>query len=126
MLKPGGRAGIQAITIANARFQDYRVNTDFIQQFIFPGGMLLSPEVLARQATQAELKIIDNFEFGRDYAETLRRWRADFETQLPVIRQQGFDEAFLRIWRFYYTYCEAGFDSDRTGVCQVVMQRAAK
>ena len=126
VLKPGGRAGIQAITIANERFQNYRVNTDFIQQFIFPGGMLLSPEILARQAAQAGLNITDSFEFGRDYAETLRRWRSDFEEQLPVIRQQGFDEAFLRIWRFYYTYCEAGFDSDRTGVCQVIMQRAEK
>jgi cyclopropane-fatty-acyl-phospholipid synthase len=123
VLKPNGRAGIQAITIANERFQAYRVNTDFIQQFIFPGGMLLSPEILAQQALSANLAIVDEFEFGRDYAETLRRWRADFETQLPAIRAQGFDEAFLKIWRFYYTYCEAGFDSDRTGVRQVVLQR---
>ena len=123
VLKPNGRAGIQAITIANERFKAYRVNTDFIQQFIFPGGMLLSPEILSAQAQTARLEIIDHIAFGHDYAETLRRWRADFESKLPEIRGQGFDEAFLRIWRFYYTYCEAGFDADRTSVCQVVLQR---
>ena len=85
--------------------------------------MLLSPEILSAQAQTARLEIIDHIAFGHDYAETLRRWRADFESKLPEIRGQGFDEAFLRIWRFYYTYCEAGFDADRTSVCQVVLQR---
>ena len=123
VLKPNGRAGIQAITIANERFQSYRLNTDFIQQYIFPGGMLLSPEILAKQAQIAQLNLVDHIDFGHDYAETLRRWRVAFEEKLPAIRAQGFDEAFLRIWRFYYTYCEAGFDAERTSVCQVVLQR---
>lgn len=123
VLKPGGKAGLQAITIANERFDDYSTKTDFIQQYIFPGGMLPSPAHMQQQISRAGLELLDNFTFGRDYAETLRRWRADFETRLDSIRQQGFDDAFLRIWRFYYTYCEAGFDSGRTDVCQVVLAR---
>ena len=125
VLKPGGHAGIQAITIADEHFDSYRTGTDFIQQYIFPGGMLLAPRSIREQAARAGLDIIDSHDFGRDYAETLRRWRATFEARLPEIRQQGFDEAFLRIWRFYYTYCEAGFDADRTGVCQVMLTRPA-
>ena len=121
LLKSGGKAGLQAITIADSRFEDYRTKTDFIQQYIFPGGMLLSPGKLRDQAAQARLTIKDEHWFGRDYAETLRRWRQSFETALPDIRAQGFDEAFLRIWRFYYTYCEAGFDAGRTDVCQVIL-----
>lgn len=123
VLKPGGKAGIQAITIANHLFASYSTNTDFIQQFIFPGGMLLSPEHIEKQSAAAGLSLEDAFFFGKDYAETLRRWRVDFELQLNNIRKQGFDDAFLRIWRFYYTYCEAGFDAERTSVCQVILSK---
>ncbi len=123
VLKPGGRAGIQSIVISDSRFLDYSTKTDFIQQYIFPGGMLLSPERLQQQAGMAQLQIEDCFSFGRDYAETLRRWRTDFETHLPAISDQGFDSAFQRIWRFYYGYCEAGFDAGRTDVCQIILQR---
>ncbi len=124
LLKPGGKAGIQAITIANERFDDYASGTDFIQQYIFPGGMLLSPQAIDEQAAKASLLVESRHFFGIDYAETLRRWRAEFEAHLDAISTQGFDEAFQRIWRFYYAYCEAGFDSGRTNVCQVVMSKS--
>lgn len=123
VLKPGGRAALQSIVIADHRYADYSTKTDFIQQYIFPGGMLPSPERLRQQVERAQLEITDSFSFGRDYAETLRRWRAGFEAQLPEIARQGFDEPFQRLWRFYYDYCEAGFESGRTDVCQLILQR---
>ncbi|MDP1539743.1 MAG: cyclopropane-fatty-acyl-phospholipid synthase family protein [Moraxellaceae bacterium] len=123
VLKPGGMAGIQAITIRDDLFHNYSRSTDFIQQFIFPGGMLLSPEKISQQAEKAKLTITDRYAFGPDYAETLRRWQASFEQKISSISQQGFDDAFLRIWRFYYTYCEAGFDAGRTDVYQVMMRK---
>lgn len=125
VLKPGGRVGLQGITIADERFDDYRSGTDFIQQYIFPGGMLPSPQRLVQETARAGLSIADTHVFGRDYAETLRRWRASFEGTLSMIRDQGFDDAFLRIWRFYYAYCEAGFDAGRTDVCQLVLEKPA-
>ncbi|WP_022955904.1 SAM-dependent methyltransferase [Perlucidibaca piscinae] len=125
LLKPGGRAGIQAILIADSRFDDYRRKTDFIQQYIFPGGMLLSPTRLRQCGETAGLQLQDMHCFGPDYAETLRRWRDGFEAHLTRIGEQGFDEAFQRIWRFYYGYCEAGFDAARTDVCQAVFTRPA-
>ncbi len=125
VLKPGGMAGIQAITIRDDLFYHYSRNTDFIQQFIFPGGMLLAPEKIHQQATKANLTITDRFAFGLDYAETLRRWRQAFEQQLDTIAAQDFDDAFLRIWRFYYTYCEAGFEAGRTDVYQIMLHKPA-
>ena len=123
LLKPGGRAAIQTITIANERFDDYRRKTDFIQQYIFPGGMLPSPQRLSREIADAGLNERDRFFFGPDYAETLKQWRHAFDRQLPAIRHQGFDSAFIRLWRFYYWYCEAGFLTGRTDVCQVVLEK---
>ena len=117
-LKPGGRAIIQSITIADALFERYRKGTDFIQQYIFPGGMLPSPSRFRAEAAGAGLALADAHAFGPDYAETLRRWRAGFMAQLPAVRQQGFDERFIRMWEFYYCYCEAGFDSGCTDVYQ--------
>lgn len=122
-LRQGGKAAIQTITISNERFDDYRLKTDFIQQYIFPGGMLPSPEKLYQQSQQANLTITDFVDFGLDYAHTLKLWRESFDAQLPQIRALGFDEAFIRIWRFYYWYCEAGFLTKRTGVCQVLLTR---
>jgi len=122
-LKPGGRALIQSITIDDARFERYRRGSDFIQQFIFPGGMLPSPVRFAAAAARQHLTVSDAFDFGRDYAETLRRWRAAFEQQIEAVRTLGFDEAFIRVWRLYLAYCEAGFEADRTGVMQFVLQK---
>lgn len=120
-LKPGGKAALQTITIADERFDSYQRGTDFIQQYIFPGGMLPSPSVLKQHIRHANLDLLDIHSFGADYARTLRLWRENFEAALPAIRGQGFDEAFIRLWRFYLCYCEAGFLTGRTDVYQALM-----
>ena len=122
-LRKGGKAAIQTITIANERFDDYRSKTDFIQQYIFPGGMLPSPQRLYQESSKAHLTINNYMSFGLDYAETLKQWRHSFDEKLTEIRAQGFDESFIRLWRFYYWYCEAGFLTQRTDVCQLLLQR---
>ncbi len=122
-LKPGGKAALQSITIDETLFDDYKRGTDFIQQYIFPGGMLPSPTVLKQQITSAGMSMDTPFFFGKYYATTLRRWRAAFEDNLDALRQQGFDEAFIRLWRFYLCYCEAGFLTERTNVCQFMIRR---
>ncbi len=122
-LKAGGRAVVQTITIDERRFLRYRASSDFIQQFIFPGGMLPSPERFAAQAAGSGLETQGSVAFGRDYAETLRRWRAAFESRLDEVRALGFDEAFVRIWRLYLCYCEAAFDAGRISVMQTCLER---
>ncbi|QLG87501.1 class I SAM-dependent methyltransferase [Chitinibacter bivalviorum] len=122
-LKPGGKALIQTITIDERYFERYRSSTDFIQQYIFPGGMLPSPERFVAAANKAGLSTQDQYRFGPDYAETLRRWDHGFTQQRDPIRQQGFDEAFMRIWHLYLCYCEAGFDEGRTDVIQFTLQK---
>ncbi|MEO9387164.1 cyclopropane-fatty-acyl-phospholipid synthase family protein [Chromobacterium phragmitis] len=124
-LKPGGQALAQSITIEESRFEAYRTNADFIQTFIFPGGMLPSRERFLRAARQSSLACRGRLDFGPDYAETLRRWRDAFEANLAAIRAQGFDEAFIRLWRLYLCYCEAGFDEGRIGVSQFLLERNA-
>jgi cyclopropane-fatty-acyl-phospholipid synthase len=123
-LKPDGKALIQSITIDERHFERYRSNTDFIQQYIFPGGMLPSPERFCAKAEDAGLRTLDQYAFGQDYAETLRRWRAACEGQREAISRQGFDERFARIWRLYLTYCEAAFDEGRTNVVQFLLHKA--
>ena len=118
LLKPGGRAVVQSITIRNELFARYRRGTDFIQQHVFPGGMLPSPHAFADQARRAGLQLHDSFAFGRDYARTLAEWAATVERRWPEISAQGFDERFRRVWRFYLAYCEAGFASGCTDVMQ--------
>lgn len=120
-LRPGAKAAIQTITINNDRFEDYRRGTDFIQQYIFPGGMLPSPRRFEEAVRQSGMRMENQFDFGIDYAKTLKIWRENFEAALDEVRSQGFDEAFIRLWRFYYCYCEAGFRSGRTDVCQAVL-----
>ncbi|MFL9609484.1 class I SAM-dependent methyltransferase [Methylobacillus sp. Pita2] len=115
-LKTNGRAVIQCIDIADEHFDHYRSSTDFIQQFIFPGGMLPSPSILHRQADKAGLKIAKQQSFGLDYAATLRRWHSAFMSQLATVHEQGFDDAFVRLWEMYLKYCEAGFMEHRTDV----------
>jgi cyclopropane-fatty-acyl-phospholipid synthase len=119
-LKPGGRAVVQAITIADSLFARYRRGTDFIQRHIFPGGMLLSPASVASQAARAGLAMTGDSAFGHDYARTLVRWRETFEARLDAVRELGFDERFVRMWRFYLSYCEAGFMSGDVDVHQYV------
>jgi cyclopropane-fatty-acyl-phospholipid synthase len=122
-LKPGGRAAVQTITIANERFAAYRRGTDFIQRHIFPGGMLPSPEVFERRAAGADFSVLDRHAFGIDYARTLAHWHRDFEAAWPKIATQGFDERFRRLWRFYLAYCEAGFRSGATDVHHFLLQK---
>jgi len=118
MLAPEGRAVVQSITIQDKLFPRYRRGTDFIQQNVFPGGMLPSPSAFQQQATKAGLSVRDVFAFGSDYARTLAEWSARFELQWPAIAAQGFDDRFHRLWRFYLGYCQAGFNSGCTDVMQ--------
>lgn len=108
-LKPGGIAVIQAITIDESRFDAYRKNPDFIQRYVFPGGMLPTPTILAEQTKAAGLQFEEIKRFGDSYALTLREWRHRFEAAWPKIVQLGFDDRFRRMWRYYLTYCEAAF-----------------
>ncbi|HRH73781.1 MAG TPA: cyclopropane-fatty-acyl-phospholipid synthase family protein [Zoogloea sp.] len=123
-LKPGGRAVVQTITIADALFAGYRKGTDFIQRYVFPGGMLPSPEVFGRHVRRAGLVMRGDLAFGQDYAETLVRWREGFEAALPEVRALGYDERFVRLWRFYLAYCEAGFRAGTVDVHQFQLSHA--
>lgn len=123
-LRPGGRAAIQFIDIDDAIFADYATGADFIQTYIFPGGMLLSESRFRAAAEAAALEWRDQDRFGLHYAETLRRWRKRFdmaatEGRLPA----GFDEAFVRLWRYYLMYCEGGFRGGGIDVAQVTLVR---
>ncbi len=122
-LKPGSRAAIQTITIDEALFERYRATSDFNREYIFPGGMLPSVERFVAQARRAGLTPLEPFRFGRDYAETLRRWHRAFEANEAAIRKLGFDDAFLLLWRFYLHYCEAGFETGRVDVIQIELSR---
>jgi cyclopropane-fatty-acyl-phospholipid synthase len=122
-LRRGARALVQTITIDDSHFAAYRATSDFIREFIFPGGMLPSPQRFIAAALRGELVACPSLQFGCDYAETLRRWRSAFEAQLDTIRTQGFDEIFVRTWRLYLAYCEAGFDEGRTDVMQFVLAK---
>lgn len=122
-LRPGGRALIQTITIADDCFDAYRVSSDFIREFIFPGGMLPGPERLAQVARRSGLAAHGVLAFGKDYAETLRRWRQSFAARRDEVAALGFDAAFLRLWHLYFCYCEAGFDEGRTDVMQFLLTR---
>ena len=123
-LKPGGKACIQSITIRDDLFERYVRSTDFIQQYIFPGGLLPSPSVFEAEAKKAGLVVTNRLAFGQDYAETLRRWRADFQRQEQAVRKQGFDTRFIRTWEFYLAYCEAAFVQGNTDVMQFTLCRA--
>jgi cyclopropane-fatty-acyl-phospholipid synthase len=123
-LKPGGRAVVQTITIAESKFERYRTGTDFIQQYIFPGGMLPSPQRFRAEAAAQGLAVAGMHAFGADYAETLRRWHRHFDEVAARVEAQGFDERFMRTWRFYLAYCEAGFRARATDVVQAVLTHA--
>ena len=117
-LKPGGRAVIQSITIRDDLFAQYRRGTDFIQQYVFPGGMLPSPAAFRAAAARQGLVVRGEYAFGHDYARTLAEWRHAFEANWPQIAELGFDEHFRRLWRLYLCYCEAGFLAGNIDVVQ--------
>jgi cyclopropane-fatty-acyl-phospholipid synthase len=120
-LNPGARAVLQTITIADDRFAQYRQTSDFIQQFIFPGGMLASPSRFVGVARGLGFEVDAAIGFGHDYATTLRRWLASFDASSDAVRGQGFNEKFIRCWRFYLAYCAAGFASETTDVAQYTL-----
>ena len=122
-LKPGGVAGIQVITMADRYFDAYRSKADFIQRYIFPGGCLLSPTSLRKQAQAAGLRWCGDRDYGGDYARTLADWRQRFLSAWPQIEPLGFDERFRRMWEYYLAYCEAGFRADFTDVKQLALAR---
>lgn len=122
-LHPGGKAGLQIITIDESAYDAYRSGVDFIQRYIFPGGMLPSPTILKAQTNQAGLTWENNLDFGLDYAETLARWRSRFLNAWPEIRELGFDERFKRMWEYYLAYCEAGFRAGNIDVTQITLAR---
>ena len=117
-LKPGGRAVVQSIVVRDDLFASYRRGTDFIQQYIFPGGMLPSRAAFRQAAAKQGLAVHDEFRFGRDYARTLAEWRRAFEANWPQIEALGFDARFRRLWRLYLGYCEAGFLAGSIDVVQ--------
>ncbi|CAN5277327.1 cyclopropane-fatty-acyl-phospholipid synthase family protein [soil metagenome] len=121
-LKPGGRAAIQFISIADDVFESYAANADFIQAFIFPGGMLLSESRFRALAEARGLSWTDQRDFGFDYAETLFRWRKNFDAAVEGgTLPKGFDAKFVALWRYYLMYCEGGFRSGGIQVSQVTL-----
>lgn len=122
-LKPGGKACVQSIVIRDDLFDRYVNSTDFIQQYIFPGGLLPSPAEFRKAAERAGLRVVNELAFGLDYAETLRRWHQRFLSQEGPVRQLGFDSRFMRIWEFYLAYCEAAFTMGNTNVMQFTLRR---
>jgi cyclopropane-fatty-acyl-phospholipid synthase len=125
LLKPGGLACIQTITIADDLFERYLRSADFIQQYIFPGGCLPCKRVMREQARAAGLEVVDEFAFGQDYARTLATWREQFVAEQARVLALGFDQRFLRIWTFYLAYCEAAFTERNTDVLQFTLRKPA-
>lgn len=121
LLRPGGRAGIQVITIDDNRFERYRQGVDFIQKYIFPGGMLPSDKVLKKLFRDHGFAVRAQRDFGIGYAQTLKHWHQTFAAQKAKVQALGYDEKFDRMWRFYLSYCEAGFRQKTIDVSQYVI-----
>ena len=122
-LKPGKQATLQIITIQDARWEVYRKSVDFIQKYIFPGGMLPSPSVLRQEVHRAGLSVEHSIEFGKSYSQTLRRWFEVFNNKWDNISSLGFDDRFRRMWNFYLTSCAATFESGNCDVTQITLQK---
>jgi cyclopropane-fatty-acyl-phospholipid synthase len=123
LLKPGGRACIQSIVIDDALFERYLKSTDFIQQYIFPGGCLPSSTEFKARAQNAGLHVVNEMSFGQDYAKTLSLWRDAFLAQREQVLALNFDERFTRIWEFYLNYCEAAFLQNNIDVVQYTLYK---
>jgi cyclopropane-fatty-acyl-phospholipid synthase len=124
-LKDGARATIQVITVPNERFAQYRKNVDFIQKYIFPGGMLISPQRFREEAARAGLGWLSSIEFGESYSITLRRWHEVFTEKWDRIQRMGYDDRFKRMWSFYLTSCAAAFHTGICDVTQITVRRPA-
>ena len=114
---------IQVITVPDEEFAAYRKTVDFIQRYIFPGGMLLCPEQMAQLSKGAGLTLDEEFLFGTDYAHTLELWQVEFQRHWPTIQSLGFDERFKRMWEYYLDYTSAGFRSGATNVGQFLLRK---
>jgi cyclopropane-fatty-acyl-phospholipid synthase len=115
---------IQAITIADQRFEEAKKSVDFIQRYIFPGGCLPSNEVIARCiARHTDMMMVGLEDIGADYAKTLAEWRRRFHANIESVRQMGFDEVFCRMWEFYLCYCEGGFSERAISTGQFVFAK---
>lgn len=124
LLAEKGKAIIQTITIDDKYFERYRKSGDAIRTFIFPGGMLPSPEKFVAATAKSDLIVTNKFSFGQHYSLTMKHWLAAFEKNIEPIKSLGFDEKFIRIWRFYLTSCIASFQSERTNVMQISLEHA--
>ena len=122
-LRPGARATLQIITIADHRWETYRSTVDFIQKYIFPGGMLPSPSVLRREVERAGLKVLGSIEFGKSYSQTLRRWHESFNARWHEVQALGFDDRFRRMWNFYLCSCAGSFEGGNCDVTQITIAR---
>jgi cyclopropane-fatty-acyl-phospholipid synthase len=125
LLAAKGKVMIQTITIANDVFERYRISGDAIRKFIFPGGMLPSPLRFEEESAKAGLRITDQFNFGQSYALTISHWLNQFENKINEVKAMGFDNKFIRIWRFYMTCCIAAFQYGRTDVIQFELEHAS-
>jgi cyclopropane-fatty-acyl-phospholipid synthase len=126
LLAPGGRIGLQTITMPHDRMLATRNTYTWILKYIFPGGLI--PSVTSIEDSLARhtgLRVADRFDFGAHYAQTLRIWREQFTTRIPDVLDMGFDEVFCRMWFLYLSYSEAGFDASYLDVCQFLLERAA-
>ena len=124
-LKPGKQATLQIITVADERWSIYKRGPDFIQKYIFPGGMLPAPRILKSHVAQAGLTVAKSIEFGESYSVTLRRWYEDFNARWPEATAMGFDDRFRRMWNFYLTSCASTFDSRNCDVTQITVGKPA-
>ncbi|MCC5985490.1 MAG: class I SAM-dependent methyltransferase [Rhodobacteraceae bacterium] len=122
-LRPGARAALQVITVPDDRFEAYRRHVDFIQKYIFPGGMLGAVAPLRRQAAQVGLTLVDSFGFAESYSQTLRRWNDRFNEQWDQIAALGYDERFRRMWEYYLTSCAGAFQSGNCDVVHMTLRR---
>ena len=122
-LKPGAHATLQIITVQDKRWEVYKRGVDFIQKYIFPGGMLPSPTVLRAEIVKAGLRVKGSIEFGQSYSQTLRRWHDDFNARWPEVASMGFDDRFRRMWNFYLTSCAGTFRGGNCDVTQITVTR---
>jgi cyclopropane-fatty-acyl-phospholipid synthase len=122
LLRPGGRAVVQVITINEDRFESYRARPDFIQRYIFPGGMLPTKTLMREHVALSGLRLVEHEFFAASYATTLSVWRSRFQAAWPQLQAMGYDENFRRVWDYYLAYCEAGFRLDALDVGIYVLE----
>ena len=124
LLKPDGQMLLQAITIADQRYEQYKVGVDFINRFIFPGGCLTSVTDMTRTMTKhTDMRVIHLEDIGPHYATTLRHWRDRFFSRIDEVQKLGYSDSFIRMWQFYLCYCESAFLERATGDVQMLIMR---